>query len=445
MKKILITLLSIIISTTTANAASINKAIKESKINKSAVAVSVRDTKTGKVLYELNSKKPMAPASTLKAITYTSVLDLFGEDYTFETELYKNQNNDLILKLGADPYLKSNDLKNILRSAKSQGVEEPNSIKIDDTIIDNIEWGEGWQWDDCLNPLMPKISAYNLDKNLLKIDVIPTSIDAPAEIKLDGFYTTTFMNLVTTDNKAQNNIKVFKDPSIAADIITIKGNVQTMESVYIPVNYPKRYFLIRLEEQIRNVKLNYYKPITKIKNHDYTNFVSIEKITNPISNATNDIMKKSDNLVAETVFKIAGGKYANTTGTAENAVEMFKNYCEKIGVNTDDIRVVDGSGVSKNNLVTADFMTSFLSKQNITKNIMANAGEGTLKNRMLYFGDKLKAKTGTLSDVSAITGYITTISGKTLAFDIMINDARSTSSEKKMLEEYILRAIHTSY
>ena len=90
-------------------------------------------------------------------------------------------------------------------------------------------------------------------------------------------------------------------------------------------------------------------------------------------------------------------------------------------------------------------MTSFLSKQDITQKIMASAGEGTLKNRMLYFGDKLKAKTGTLSDVSAITGYITTVSGKILAFDIMINDAKSTPSEKKMLEEYILRAIHTSY
>ncbi len=444
MKKILVTLLSIIITTSTANAMSINKAIRESNINKSAIAVSVRDTKTGKVLYELNSKKPMIPASTLKSVTYTAVLDLLGEDYSFETGLYKNANNELFLKLGADPYLKSSDLKSLLKSAKEQGIEEPNSLKIDDTIIDNIEWGEGWQWDDALNPLMPKFSAYNLDKNLLKIDVIPTSVGAPAEIKLDGFYTTTFMNLVTTEKK-QNNVEVYKDPSIAADIITIKGNVKTLESVQIPVNFPKRYFLIRLEEQIRSAKLNYYKPILKTSTKDCIDIVLVDKISNPISKATTDIMKESNNLVAETIFKIAGSKYANSTGTATNAIEMFKDYCKKIKVNTDDIRVVDGSGVSKNNLVTADFMTSFLSKQDITSGIMAIAGEGTLKNRMLYFGDKLKAKTGTLSDTSAITGYITTISGKTLAFDIMINDAKSTPSEKKMLEEYILRAIHTSY
>ena len=60
-------------------------------------------------------------------------------------------------------------------------------------------------------------------------------------------------------------------------------------------------------------------------------------------------------------------------------------------------------------------------------------------------GDKLKAKTGTLTDVSAITGYIETTKGNTFAFDIMINDAKSKPSEKKMLEEYILRAIYSNY
>ncbi len=128
---------------------------------------------------------------------------------------------------------------------------------------------------------------------------------------------------------------------------------------------------------------------------------------------------------------------------------MIKKYCQKIGVNAEDIRIVDGSGVSKNNLVTADFMTDFLVRENKNsenfKERFAVSGEGTLKNRMLYFGDKLRAKTGTLSDVSAISGFITTLSGKTYVFDIMINDAKSSASDKKMLEEYILRAISRNY
>ena len=64
---------------------------------------------------------------------------------------------------------------------------------------------------------------------------------------------------------------------------------------------------------------------------------------------------------------------------------------------------------------------------------------------MLYFKGNLFAKTGTLSDVSGIAGYITTRKGNTLAFDIMINDPKSTAQEKKSLEEYILRDIYTDY
>ena len=135
----------------------------------------------------------------------------------------------------------------------------------------------------------------------------------------------------------------------------------------------------------------------------------------------------------------------------ESANEMFLAFCQKNNIKADDVRLVDGSGVSKNNLMTADFMTRFLvaeaNQPNFEsyKSAMAAPGSGTLSNRMLYFRDNLKAKTGTLSDVSAIAGYIKTRQGKELAFDIMINDAKSQPTDKKMLEEMILRAIYSDY
>ena len=159
-------------------------------------------------------------------------------------------------------------------------------------------------------------------------------------------------------------------------------------------------------------------------------------------------MKNSNNFVAETVFKLAGGKYVNNTGSLKNSQKMLSNYFEKLNLNSDDIKIVDGSGVSKNNLMTTDFMTEFLSIQEVINSIKAElptAGEGTLKNRMLYFKDNLRAKTGTLADVSAISGYITSRNGKTYAFDIMINDPKSKSGDKKSLEEYILREVYTNY
>ena len=446
MKKFLNLLLTLILTLSAANAAGIDKAISDSRINKGAVSISVRNINTGKILYELNSDKPVPPASTLKSITLAAALNELGKDYAFSTELYKNTNNELILKLGADPFLKARDLRTLLKTAYEKNIIEPKAFYLDDTIFDKTEWGEGWQWDDDLNPLMPKFSAYNIDNNLLKIIVEPTTKDAPAQIKMDVFYPTTFVNLVTTGTS--NDIKITRNNNIAPDVLNIEGTISKREEREIPINHLKRYFILRLEDAIRDEKIEYYGNFTNIKLPE-KNVYEVAKFTTPMENAVNSIMKDSSNMTAETVFKIAGGHYSNKSGSAEDAVKMLLDYCKQLGVNTDKIRIVDGSGVSKNNLVTSDFMTSFLTAQYKNdptyKDIFASAGEGTLKNRMLYFRQYLKAKTGTLSDVSAITGFLTTSKGTPVAFNIMINDPNAKTSDKKMLEEYILRAVHTSY
>ena len=124
---------------------------------------------------------------------------------------------------------------------------------------------------------------------------------------------------------------------------------------------------------------------------------------------------------------------------------------QKNGLNNEHIKITDGSGVSKNNLMTADFMTNFLVLQTKKENFdnyikfYPTAGQGTLSNRMLYFKDIIFAKTGSLSDASAICGYIKTRDGNWVAFDIMIQDAKSSSSDKKATEEQIIRAIYNKY
>ena len=446
MKKLLnILLCLILLCQAKCFASSINKTISQSGINKSAISISVKDVKTGKAVYELNSKQPSMPASTLKLITLSASLDTLGNDYEFSTKLYKTTNNDLYLKLGADPFLISANLKSMMKTAKEKNIVSPKNIYIDDYILDDTEWGEGWQWDDDLNPLMPKFSSYNIDKNLLGIEVNPTRLNSPAEIYTSKFYPTTFMNLVTTGK--ENKISIKRNNAISPNMLTVEGVVAKQITQYVPVNNPKKYFVLRLEDVIRSCKLDYYGKFLQ-KKTPAQNVYLVAETTHPIQNAIPEILKNSNNFVAETVFKVAGGKYVNNTGSLGNSQKMLQNYLEKLGLNTDDIKIVDGSGVSKNNIVTSDFMTEFLLKryenEEFIKN-MATSGEGTLSNRMLYFKDNLRAKTGTLSDVSSIAGYLTSRNGKTYAFDIIINDPKSKSSEKKSLEEYILRDVYTNY
>ena len=451
MKKLLSIFIGIFIflfCNTAAYAESINKVISNSGVNKSAISVSIKDANTGKTVFSLNPNQPMPPASTLKLLTLAASVDTLGADYEFKTQLYKNTNNELFLKLGADPFLKSSSLSELIKAAKSKKILSPKAIYIDDYIFDSNEWGEGWQWDDDLNKLMPKFSSYNIDGNLLGVLVSPTTKGAPANISTLKFYPTMFINLVTTDETT--SVSLSRKNHISPDSITAEGTVSQAEIIPIPVNHPKRYFILRLEETIRNEKFDYYANFPQ-KKLPASNVYLIAEIKHPIKYAIIEILKESNNLVAETVFKLAGAKYVNNTGSLNNSLKMLEAYCKKESLNLENIKVVDGSGVSKNNLMTTGFMAEFLAKQakkpkfEIIKTLLPTPGEGTLENRMLYFKDNLRAKTGTLSDVSAIAGYLTSRNGKTYAFDIMINDPKLKPSDKKQLEEYILRSVYTNY
>lgn len=421
---------------------SLNAILKKSSISSSAlISISIKEVASGKSVYEYNSKTPMNPASIQKIVTLLPSIETLGKDYEFKTQLYKNKDNNLYLKLGADPLLTSADLKNMVKILSGYKVNSTKAFYIDDSIIDSNEWGEGWQWDDDLNPLIPKFGAYNLDKNLLQISVTPTILGAPADITTNVFYPTAFINNIITGEKT--DLKLERKNYISPDVINADGMISHDVSIDIPINYPRRYFILRLEEILRKQKIAYYGDYNRIKLPKDSCLVAETK--HPLSLISSDILKRSNNMMAETVFKVAGGKYSQGTGTTDAAVEMLNDYYNKLGINTDNIKIVDGSGISKNNLLTADFITKVLVKTDTNSNLpefkttLAKPGEGTLTDRMLYFQDNLRAKTGTLTNISSIAGYLKAKSGKTYAFCVIINDSKSKSTDKKAFEEYVLR------
>lgn len=413
--------------------------IKKADISSSAlISISIKDVKTGKSVYQLNSTAPMVAASIQKIATILPSVETLGKDYEFKTQIYKGKNNNLYIKLGADPYLSSSDLKNLIREVVDKKIYTTNAIYVDDSILDASEWGEGWQWDDDLSPSIQKFGSYNLDRNILTINIYPTVQGAPAEISTEVFYPTAFINNVVTGDKT--DIKLSRKNYISPDVINVDGVISSDAHINIPINYPRRYFILRLEEILRKQKLSYYGDFNRLKLPK--DACLIAEVKHSLSNAQSDILKNSNNMVAETVFKIAGGKYANETGSTAASQEMFAAYYNKLGINTDNIKIVDASGLSRNNLLTSDFITEVLAKSYTNedfKSYLPAPGEGTLKDRMLYFQSNLRAKTGTMTNISSLAGYLSAKSGKTYAFCIIINDSKSKSADKKSFEEYVLR------
>ena len=407
--------------------------INESGVEKNSVAISIRDLNSGKPVYELNEKILMHPASVQKVLTLPPAIEVLGDNYNFTTTIYERENDSFIIKLGADPYLTTSDLKKLVKNIT------PNTKKvfIDDSILEKKDWGEGWQWDDDMNTLMPRFNSYNLDGNIIKITIMPTQNGKTAMIINPSKYPIAFFNNIKTGDK--NEIKVTRDNSISTNALTLEGTVNKPIIVGIPSNNLKRYFDIQLTNSLsdRNIYLKQNFIGDKINSNDK----KIEEISHPISLAIDDILKNSNNLAAETVAKLAGGKAFNDKGTDAYAIKLFNNYCLKNNFDNSRLRLADASGVSKNNLVTADFVSNYLvfNKDNAALKHLPHPGEGTLTHRMLPIKENLHAKTGTLQDVSSIAGYLTTKKGNKYSFCIIINDPASTGSDMKTLEDYLIR------
>ena len=436
MKKIMLTLLALTM-TLSVQAKSFkgefSNVIKESGVDSQAINVSIKNADSGKVICKLNEKTPVHPASVQKLLTMPAAAEILGNDYKFSTKIYSRGENDYIIQLGADPYLTSKDLKSLTSTVKIGA----NNIYIDSSIMDNKTWGEGWQWDDDLNTSMPRFGAYNLDKNIASLTVIPSVNSGIATVTNKSKYPFIIFNNITTSDTT--NIKVSRDISASPNKLVLDGTVSRTTTLNIPINNIQLYFNIRLKNALENHKVYLkedFRP-SSVKESD----IRLLTINHDLDTALDDILKNSNNLAAETVFKLAGGKYLNEAGSDVDGIKVFNDYCLKNKLDNSGIKIVDGSGVSKNNLVSADFVTDFLilNKKNPVLDKLPHPGEGTLTLRMLPIRDNLRAKTGTLADISSIAGYLTSRSGKKYVFCIMINDTKLSSSDKKMLEDYIIK------
>lgn len=438
MKKIILTLLVVFFTFLNANAKAVKNdfetVINDSGVDMESIAVSIKNVENGKVIYSLNDKTLMNPASVQKVLTTPVAYETLGEDYLFRTSLYSRGNNCYVIKLGGDPYLSSKDLKGLMKNIKP----ETQRIFIDDRILDNKTWGEGWQWDDDMNILMPKFNSYNLDKNLVKLTIMPSENGQFATIINPSKYPLVFFNHIT---KGENtSIKMHRDNNVSANTLILSGTIARPTTVYVPVNNLQRYFNVQLSQILEDRKI--YLKHAFVPNKLSESDVFSEEITHDINRAVNDVLKNSNNLVSETMFKLAGGKYLGLeTGSDSAGIKMFNDYCVKNKIDNSRIRITDASGVSKNNLVSADFVTEFLvvNKNNKIMEKLPKPGEGTLTHRMLPIKENLRAKTGTLSDLSSIAGYLVSKKGKKYTFCIMINDMKLSASDKKMLEDFIIR------
>lgn len=434
----------LVMSANTAFCANLDSIIKKSNLDKtSTIAVSIKDAKTGKTIYEYNENKLMNPASVQKIFTMKAAYDELKPEYTFDTKVFADNNNNMYIKLSADPSLTTEDLKKLLKETKEIYRKPFNDIVIDPSVIDDKQWGTGWMWDDDTNELLPKYSPYTINQNKINITITPSK-NGLSEIKNKSDYHMMFVNLLK--NGTSNNITFERKPWASSDMTYVTGTIHSQISRQMPVNSPQSYFTTELKKSISAAGIKYSGQI-KIAPVPGSAKLIAKHSSDTLENLVAYTLKNSNNLYSELIFKAAAAHQTKQQGTTQKAVDMLKKYYADIKT-TEKLIIVDACGISRNDLITADWATDALNKIYKDKDfdkfaiLLPKPMEGTLRDRLINISLRLRAKTGTASGISSISGYIDTKNNKKYSFAIFIQNHNEPVENVKNFEDEIINEIY---
>ncbi len=425
----------------------IEKLINKVPFNKTAtIAISIQNTSNGKMIFEQNQDKLLHPASILKILTAYEAYNILGEDYLFRTQFYKDNNDNLYIKLGADPFLTSAQIKKAFEAFKSANKTKFNNLYIDDSIIDKKEISQGVMWNDDFMMYAPKVSAYNLDDNLFKINITKEGANK-TETKIKSSYPTGLISFVQADNK-NNGLSIERYNWNNPELIEIYGNIQENTQVLVPISSMRRYFIHNIEKTIEDNKVEIQNTsfASKLVPEDATLLI---EITNPIKPTLPLILQNSNNLMAETLFKLAGGKQYSSTGSDILGTEAFNEFYKKKGLKINDIVICEGSGISRYNLISTNWATNALTQIyknddfKTIKEFIAQPGDGKLVNRLHELRGDVWLKTGSLNKVSSLAGYVNSKDGNTYAVSIITQNFKEDSKTIKDFEDEIIKLIYS--
>ncbi len=420
----------------------------------------------GEVIFSKNSNKPLTPASTVKLFTTSAALIQLGKEFHLTTQLLTDDRNisdgvingDLVIKGFANPFFTSSQIDSMVAALKNLGVHQiKGNIVGDDSFFDKRYNRESWIKRERSNSPLPPVSALIVDRNEITLSFIPTGRkNKPFNIKV-----LPFSNLYKINYSAKLTRR-WRMPTILVKTvpenikIKVKGYIRKRRHAYSYkafIDKPALFTADLLFDRLKKNNINVDGSPTE-KRVKKKMFLIDEHYTT-LEDVIKKADKESDNFLAEIIFKTLGAQYSREVGNSFYATQAVYSFLEKIGIDTENIDIVDGSGLSRSNKITPKAVTELLEYIYHNRNIfntfyssLSSAGEdGTLESRLVGFGLKgnFHGKTGTLNGVSAVSGYLTTNSGKNVIVAIIINFNRGGADYFRELQDEIIIDVAKKY
>lgn len=437
---------------------SIDTILKAPALQHGLQGVMIRSLKTNQTLYEHNADTLMIPASNFKLLVSASTLEQLGPDFTFKTEVYTSGklengvlNGDIYIKGGGDPVLLTPDLTDLAGQIKAAGISSvTGSIIADDTLFDNQRLGWGWCWDGFPYYYSAEISALNLNRNTVDVWVTPgKEVGAAAEIKLVPETDYMTIGSSATTGKPGSSKTIWVTRTLGQNTIKVGGSIAQDEKVTrreapVTMGEPQLYTACIFASQLTKQGIKAEGSVKAGKVPDTAKVVATH--TSPsLSKILALLNKPSDNLIAEVLLKDLGA-YVKGTGSYDAGTGVEEEFLKKIGLDMAELSIVDGSGLSRLDYISARNLVTLLTYMSSSKNSkvfidsLPIAGvDGSLYSRMKNTSAQknLRAKTGFVGRVSSLSGYVNTKSGEPLVFSILMNHHLCPKSQATQLQDKI--------
>ncbi len=427
------------------------------------------DLKTGRELYAAEVDRPVMPASNGKIAVSAAALSFFGTDYKANTYLAQDGDDLWILGSG-DPGIGDNDiakrhggttvtvLQEWSAAVKAKGITRVRDIHYWDGAFESRQIHPSWRAGYLTDWYAAPVSGLNFNDNCIDITVEPTEAGQPAkysivppvsEIKVINSTITGGEGDAPAITREQN-----------ANVFTLTGHVIKSTKVESkPVTDPGAFFADALRTQLVADGINVDGRIlwADAPLHDRPMPTSDELIAQHATEETDilrRILRNSQNLFAECECKMLGHAFfdkkgVDTPGSWAAGSDAVHAYLRQHHIDDKALVVADGSGLSRDNRVTARIITEVLRSVAHSHNFetfrgsLAEPGEsGTLGKRMSDLEGHVWAKTGYIGGVRSLSGYIHTKHGQWLAFSFIFNNIGGSVKPYEQVQDDAVRFLY---
>ncbi len=444
-------------------AARLGQLLQDPALLPAHVGLSVEVAETGEVLFRYQGAKRFVPASNTKIVSAAVALADLGADYTWTTRLVADGpivggtlTGNLWIVGGGDPHLTRDILRTWPELLRQAGIERIQGAVVgDDSAFGDPQWGAGWMWDDLYASWGSGVSALQLSPNRVRGGVVPGAAVGASATTFQSTEgpTVPFVNRVRTGAPGSEvRLRFFPPPE--GGVVELAGWVPlsrdtTLLSLATP--HPTLYLLEYLEGVLQQDGITVEggwrraEPDERPARASWSHDVASE----PLSRILSLVLKPSDNQMAETLL-LTLGLAEGKSGTAAEGLKVVSGRLARWGIAPGAVELTDGSGMSRYNQVTPDALVRLLRAMwrradfPVFYSALPVAGvDGTLRRRLIRTPAERNAaaKTGALSAVRALSGYLTAGDGSTLIFSLLINGYSAPGSVATAIEDLLVEQL----